>query len=194
MRVADRAHRAASGSRRAAGERFAAALRDARRRAQPGARDDARLDAVAAAKGLRRRTIADLRDAALVARRERSAEEPPPASAPARVLAPASGAGPPQPSAELRALVRALPPAVEAARVREGAPLALAFGGALSVELTVAPAGVEVLLKPGAELARVVRAELPLLVDALRARGVVVARAEVLPRAHGAPPGAGRPR
>jgi hypothetical protein len=106
---------------------------------------------------------------------------------------------PPTPSAdalaaaELRAAVRAVPPMIDAARLGAGAPLALAFGRALSVELRPGAAGVELLLRADATLLRAAAAELPALVTALRARGVGVARAEVRPQAPGTPPASARP-
>jgi hypothetical protein len=82
----------------------------------------------------------------------------------------------------LAALARALPVAIAAA-AREGAPLALSFGRSLEVELRTSPGGVELVLRPEPRLERAAQAELPRLVDALRARGVGVARAEIRPRA-----------
>lgn len=101
-----------------------------------------------------------------------------PQAAPAAPPDPAAGFAPGVHAPALRAVLRALPPAVEAARARQGT-LELAFGRALSVELRAAPGGVEVLLRPDAGLARQAAAELPALVQALRDRGVPVARAEV---------------
>jgi hypothetical protein len=88
-------------------------------------------------------------------------------------------------SPELRAILRAVPVAVEAGRVGDGAPaLELAFGRALSVELRAAArGGVDLVLRPDAALARSACAELPALLRALRARGVDVGRAEVRARA-----------
>lgn len=91
----------------------------------------------------------------------------------------------PAPVAELAAVVRALPPVIAASRGVD-APLALSFGRSLQVELRSTPAGVELVLRPEASLARAAEAELPRMLAALRVRGVVVARAEVRPR-----PGAG---
>lgn len=93
--------------------------------------------------------------------------------------------------AEVRALVRALPVAIEAARVREGEPLSLSFGRSLSVEIRSGAGGVEIVLRPAEALARAASAELPALVAALRARGIAVARAEVRGRSPGS---AARPR
>jgi len=94
-------------------------------------------------------------------------------------------AGAASPLEELRAAVRALPAAVEAARLREGAQLTLGFGGALGVELRAGAHGLEVTLNPVPTLSRAAAAELPGLVAALRARGLRVARAEVRPGAAG---------
>jgi hypothetical protein len=85
------------------------------------------------------------------------------------------------PVAELRAAVRALPPVIEAAHLRESAQLTLALGGALGVDLRASAQGLEVTLRPADWLARAAGAELPGLVAALRARGLRVARAEVRP-------------
>jgi len=76
-------------------------------------------------------------------------------------------------------VVRALPPAIAAARVREGAPLTLSFGPALGVDLRRGAEGLEVTLRPAVALERAAAAELPGLVAALRARGLRVSRAEV---------------
>jgi hypothetical protein len=86
---------------------------------------------------------------------------------------------------ELAALVRKLPAAIEAARVREGAPLALSFGRSLEVDLRAGAAGIEVVLRPEPRLARAADAEVPRIVAALRARGIAVSRAEVRPRGGG---------
>jgi hypothetical protein len=95
-------------------------------------------------------------------------------------LAPA--VGPVAELSELRAAVRALPAAIEAAGLAGGAPLRLAFGDALAVDLVRGPAGLELRLQPTPRLARAAQAELPALVRALRERGLAVARAEVTPR------------
>ncbi len=81
--------------------------------------------------------------------------------------------------AALRAGVRALPAVMEAARLHDGAELTLAMGSALGVDLRGGADGVELTLRPEAPLARAAAAELPALVDALRARGVRVVRAGV---------------
>jgi hypothetical protein len=100
-----------------------------------------------------------------------------------------SGASDRAPVPELAALVRTLPAALEASRVRDGAPLALSFGRSLEVDLRSGTAGVEVVLRPEPRLVRAAEAELPRVVAALRARGIAVARAEVRARG-GAPRGA----
>lgn len=92
---------------------------------------------------------------------------------------------------ELRALVRTLPVTVDAARVREGAPLALELGNALSVELRRRPDGLELLLRPDASLTRATTAELPAVVRALSARGLAVVRAEVRARGDAGSPARG---
>lgn len=114
-------------------------------------------------------------------RQARDEERAPPVSDPARrepgvELSPVP---------ELAALARALPVAVDAARLRDGATLALSFGRSLEVELRSSPAGLEVVLRPESRLLRAAEAELPRLVAALRVRGVVVARADVRARAGG---------
>jgi hypothetical protein len=88
---------------------------------------------------------------------------------------------------ELRALVRTLPVAVEAARVRQGEPLSLSLGPALRVDLRRGAEGLEVVLRPDAALRRAAAAELPALVAALRERGFSVARAEVQAQPNGNP-------
>jgi hypothetical protein len=89
----------------------------------------------------------------------------------------------------LASLVRALPPAIAAARARDGpAPLTLAFGRALEVDLRAHPSGIAIVLRPEARLEAAAAAELPRVVEALRARGVVVARAEVAGRGGGRRP------
>lgn len=102
----------------------------------------------------------------------------------------AAAAGPrrgddPPPVPELAAAIRALPAAISAARPGPAAPLTLTFGQALDVDLRSAPAGVEVVLRPEGRLLAAAQAELPRVVEALRLRGVQVARAEVAPRGGG---------
>lgn len=81
--------------------------------------------------------------------------------------------------AGLRAAIRALPAAVEAARLREGAQLTLTLGGALGVDLRAGAGGVELTLRPAAALGPVAAEALPALVAALRGRGVRVRGAMV---------------
>ncbi len=109
-----------------------------------------------------------------------------------RPAAPSAAAAlppPPTPTAppgipELQAAVRAAPPAIAAAVVAQGTgQLALTFGAALSVDLRTGAQGLEVSLRPAPALERAARAELPRLVEALRARGLRVARAAVKARA-----------
>jgi hypothetical protein len=174
--------------------RFDDSLRDARRAAgrnAPTPPADADTP-VAHGTPTPRRTGAD-RDARLRDRREgfRHPER-------TEDLHAAGAAAPPPPLAaqqpspitvpELRALIRTLPVSVDAHRVREGAPLALELGQALSVELRRRPDGLELLLRPDASLVRAAAAELPAVVRALRARGLTVARAEVRARADGGSP------
>jgi hypothetical protein len=88
---------------------------------------------------------------------------------------------------ELREAARAIPPAIWAGRL-EGVPsVELAFGRDLSVELRQGSAGIELAVRTGPPLARAARVDLPALVQSLRARGVIVARAEV----RGGSPGPG---
>lgn len=100
---------------------------------------------------------------------------------------PAAGAHEPPGAAELLAYVRAAPPVIAAALRPGGAELALTFGSALSLDVRSGAQGLELTLRPASGLERTTRAELPGLVDALRARGLRVARAEVRPRAPPAP-------
>lgn len=131
-------------------------------------------------------------------RRAEGARRPPPA-APARgkpfppsterpgELGPGGGAvaRPPLLSAppgipELQAAVRSAPPAIAAALGGNGpAQLSLAFGAALAIDLRAGAQGLELSLRPAPTLERAARAELPRLVEALRARGLRVARAQV---------------
>jgi hypothetical protein len=106
-----------------------------------------------------------------------SASAPPPA--------PLSPPGPTAPPGipELQAAVRAAPPAiVAAARGAQAGQLSLSFGAALSVDLRTGAQGLELSLRPAPSLERAARAELPRLVEALRARGVRVAGAVVKAR------------
>lgn len=94
--------------------------------------------------------------------------------------------------AALRAAMRALPPAIEAARLHDGTRLTLALGGALGVDLRGGPAGVEVTLRPAEALGQVAAAELPALIAAVRARGVRVAHVALAPGAARPPRSPGR--
>lgn len=176
------ARRADAGAR---AERFADALRKASR---AGARGVAPGAEPAPQAPVARRRAADGKDAVLSERRETFREEERTVASPRPGVA-ATAAPEPTPAAlpELRALVRALPVAVDASRLRDGAPLAISFGRSLDVELRPSPAGLELVLRPEARLARACQAELPGVVAALAARGLAVARAEV--RARGAPHG-----
>ncbi len=75
--------------------------------------------------------------------------------------------------------VRALPPVIEAFDASARPSLAIDFGGALGVELSQAPGGVEVSLLVSAALRPAARVELAGLCRALAARGVAVVCAEV---------------
>lgn len=183
-------------SRAAPGAGRSRGFADAMRRARQGAAADAR-GATAREAGFRsasaRRTAADGKDAALAGRRDGAREEerlvasaaPPP---PAAQWTAAPGAVEAAAPAELRAVIRALPVAIDAARVREGAPLTLSLGRALDVHVRAGQAGVEVVLRPDPRLARAAEAELPALVASLRSRGILVARAAVRARASGERP------
>jgi len=135
-----------------------------------------------------RRAGFDERARHLPGRRPSGEARPAPAPAPRGQQAappapsdPAAGFAPDVRTAELRALLRALPVAVHAAAGRGGDRLELAFGRSLSVEVRAARGGVEIALRPDARLSRAASSELPALVRALRARGVSVVRAEVRP-------------
>src|SRR6266545_1683979 len=142
------------------------------------------LGSTARARPIEARKAAVRGGAAAVARREAARDEerglPGAAADAARELR-----TDPSPVPGIAALVRALPAAVDAARVRDGAPLALSFGRSLDVELRSSAAGIEVVLRPEPRLLRAAEAELPRVVEALRLRGVEVARAEVRPRQGG---------
>jgi hypothetical protein len=107
-------------------------------------------------------------------------------NAPAPPLPPGLAAAPELAAPELRAVVRALPVAIQTFGLREGAPLALSLGRSLDVELRAARGGVELVLRPERRLARACEAELAALVSALSARGISVVRAAVRARAAGA--------
>jgi hypothetical protein len=161
---------------------------DALRRVREGAAGEAR-GAAAREAGSRaassRRTAGDAKGAGLVARRsgfrdeERDLGTAPPVPSPFSGQATALALAGPVATAELRAVLRALPAAIDASRVRVGGPLSLSLGRALDVDLRAARAGVEVVLRPEPRLARAAEAELPALVASLRARGIAVAKAEV---------------
>jgi hypothetical protein len=171
--------------------RFGAVLRvarDAVARRRPGAGSGPLADSQPLAA---RRVVTARGDAVLRVRREVFREEERMALPAPAALAPRPPSAEPPPSiGELRAVVRALPAAIEAGRVRDGVPLTLAFGRSLSVDVRRGACGIELVLRPDAALARAAEAELPAVVAALRARGLHVARAEVLPRAHAGPVGA----
>lgn len=82
---------------------------------------------------------------------------------------------------ELQAAIRSAPVAIAAAARQAQPQLALQLGSALSIDLRAGAQGLELSLRPSASLERAARAELPGLVEALRARGLRVARAEVRP-------------
>jgi hypothetical protein len=83
---------------------------------------------------------------------------------------------------ELAAAIRSLAPAAVALSARGGGELSLAFGDSLSVNLRSGAQGLELVLRPAPALMQAAQAGLPGLVEALRARGVRVARTEVRPR------------
>jgi hypothetical protein len=161
--------------RRAAVSRFGELVRNAGR----SGRAEASGAAVAGAPVLRR-AATDRKDLALAERRDGSHEERRAALTPAPQ--------PPRPAetgttpADLRSLVRALPVAIDASALRAGAPLALAFGRSLDVELRPAPGGIELVLRADRRLAVACADGLPELVAALGRRGIAVKRAEVRPR------------
>jgi hypothetical protein len=185
MRIGDgaSARRAAEGSRR---RRFD----DALGRAAAAQAIGGRFEATAPAGPAPARRPAAPRDRAQMPRGERAGEDAGPL---ARAPLPTPSlhiAEPPAPP-ELRALVRALPVAVETFGVRDGAPLALSLGGSLDVELRAVQGGVELVLRADARLARACAAGIPGLVAALGRRGVSVVRAEVRGRAGGLRGGVG---
>jgi hypothetical protein len=179
---------------RAAGEattrRFDDTLRAARRAAGRDAGPTAAERDVPSTP-LARRTLADAKAQDLAGRRDRSRADDglePPRTAPGAAMPPPPPRlDPAAAPSDLRALVRTLPVSVEAARVREGAPLALELGAALSVEVRQVRGGLELVLRPDAAVSRAAAAELPAVVRALRARGLAVARAEVRARPQGGP-------
>jgi hypothetical protein len=177
----------AAGSRRRS--RFDAALERAGRDGAAG--EGARAGRGEAAAG----ASPTARRAALARRCEAGAEDDGPAPGPTSPWGAAStGRAPPaEPQAvhgvqALRAAVRALPAAVAAHPMGS---LALSFGSALTVDLQVGAQGLELTLRPAPALERAARAELPGLLEALHARGLRVARADIRSRSAGKPgPGA----
>jgi len=111
--------------------------------------------------------------------RSRDAE---PVPAPAATIPQGAKLDAPPGICELQAAIRAAPPAIAAA-LREAQPqLTMQFGSALSIDLRAGAQGLELSLRPSQALERAARAELPGLVEALRARGLRVVRAEVAGR------------
>jgi hypothetical protein len=179
-------------TRTSGANRFKEALHDARSRSRAPKRQDAgraeRAGEPTLALGTRR--AASERSSGMLRERreifgEAERQAPPPAPTMMQMQ-------PPTPvrvegTSELRAVIRTLPVAIEAARVREGEPLSLSLGRALSVDLRRGAEGLEVVLRPHATLQRAAAAELPGLLESLRARGIAVARAEVRSQANGDP-------
>jgi hypothetical protein len=163
---------------RPASEGFADLLRRSRAASRGGR--IGRRDRTSAPCLSRRRDAADGKDLALQDRHAVSVADERQGCAPASAD-PARIASPPSVPVALRALVHALPAAVELARSAAGETVSLFFGRSLGIELRASPAGVELLLRSDARLARASAAELPSIVAALRGRGVRVVRAEVRP-------------
>jgi len=92
----------------------------------------------------------------------------------------------PAPPALARAIAQ-VTPAVEAFWREGRQAVVLDFGRALGVELRCEAGAVVVALSVPPDLAGAARAEVPGLVAAVAARGVMVARAEVRRRGQGAP-------
>lgn len=187
MRVAERV--ATSREARTPGaQRFTEALRGARRGARKELRDAAGGRAAERTTGTRR-AHADRASTELRERREGfgEVERQAPLTASSMTLAQPASPSRVEVASELRAIVRTLPVAIEAARVREGEPLSLSLGRALSVELRRGAGGLEVVLRPDPTLQRAAAAELPGLLASLRARGIAVARAEVRSQPNGDP-------
>ncbi|MGB8931345.1 MAG: hypothetical protein WCC48_08900, partial [Anaeromyxobacteraceae bacterium] len=88
---------------------------------------------------------------------------------------------------ELREAARAVPPAIWSGRLAGGEAVELSFGRELSIELRQVAGGVELAVRTSPALTRAARVDLPAFLDTLRGRGVVVVRAEVRGRSHGAP-------
>jgi hypothetical protein len=179
------------GTKTSGAQRFDEALRKARRGApapgRPGAGATASpaSDLPARALGTRRAT-SERASGVLRERREIFGDAERQAQPPALPMTPQPAARA-EGASELRAIVRTLPVAIEAARVREGEPLSLALGRALSVDLRRGATGLEIVLRPDAALQRAAAAELPVLLESLRARGIAVARAEVRSQPNGDP-------
>ena len=194
MKVAEKvAERGATnqGTRTSGAQRFDEALRKARRGAPApgrpaGATASPASDLPARALGTRRAT-SERASGVLRERRELFGDAERQAQPPALPMTQAQPAARAEGASELRAIVRTLPVAIEAARVREGEPLSLALGRALSVELRRGATGLEIVLRPDAALQRAAAAELPVLLESLRARGIAVARAEVRSQPNGDP-------
>ncbi len=173
-------------------QRFDEALRQARRGTPGPGRSGAgpivseARDLPARARDIRRST-SERASGVLRERRELFGDAERRAQPPAVTMAQAQSPARVEGAPELRAIVRMLPVAVEAARVRDGEPLSLALGRALSVELRRGAAGLELVLRPDATLQRAAAAELPGLLESLRARGIAVARAEVRSQPNGDP-------
>jgi hypothetical protein len=174
MRVTDDGTSRAVGRRAAGRPAFSEALRIAARR-----RASAALPGAGIAPAIRR-AQATRHASALTARRDAFADAQG-MEAPLVPPAPRNGEAAQVGAPELPALVRALPAATPAI-LRAGAPLALAFGRSLEVELRPTERGVELLLRVERRLATACEAGLSGLVAALARRGVAVARAEVRPR------------
>jgi hypothetical protein len=173
MRITGQGGRSRAAERRASGRPpFAEALRAADRRATAARATLSRAPAA-------RRPYADREASAPAARRELSEEQR--ISAAVAPL-PRSSEADPRAPVELRALARALPVATITV-LRAGAPLALALGRSLALELRPTPRGVELVLHADRRLATACTDGLPELVAALARRGVAVARAEVRSRA-----------
>lgn len=189
MRVAERVAKSRD-TRTPGARRFTEALGDARRGARKALPDAVAGRAAERSTSGARRAHADRTSAELRERREGFGEaEQRQAPTPASAMTVGQPASPSHVEAapELRAIVRTLPVAIEAARVREGEPLSLSLGRALSVELRRGVGGLEVVLRPDPTLQRAAAAELPGLLASLRARGIAVARAEVRAQANGDP-------
>lgn len=159
---------------------------EARRRPPPRGEVPGGCELPAQVLGIRR-TSADRAASLFLERREERSEPEREGAGPLTAQAASRPPARADSAPELRALVRTLPVAIEAARVRAGEPLSLSLGPALSVDLRRGAEGLEVVLRPDAALRRAAAAELPALVAALRERGFSVARAEVRAQPNGNP-------